>query len=579
MTGSEKVRALAADLYGPENASGVAPRIEALLAAYRQRIPLAAARDLDQRDALLITYPDQVVSNDRPPLQELAEFADRYLKNVVSGIHLLPFYPWSSDDGFSVIDPRRVAARYGTWDDIRHFCGPFELMFDAVVNHASAESPWFRLFLKDQAPYRDYFIRVEGSPDLSQVARPRTTPLTTAFEVEAGRQAVWTTFGPDQVDFNYKSPNLLIEILDVLLFYAAQGAAFIRLDAVAYLWKEFGTACINLPQTHTVIQLMRAVLEQAAPQVRLITETNVPQPDNLAYFGDGTNEAHLIYNFTLPPLVLHAFAVQRADLLAEWLSSLHVPPGDATFLNMLATHDGIGLNPLRGILSESEINGIADQCLSKGGFVSYKQLGGADTAPYELNMNYLDALGALGPGVDPDLELERFVAAHAIMLSLPGMPGIYFHSLFGSHGWLDSVLSSGQKRRINREKLSRKRLEVELSDPRSWRARVFHRLSRLLRIRATQPAFAPSAPLVAKGSEGAVLAFLRGALELGAPLLCLYNLSPARHEFTLPELGIGGRQPVLARDLIAGSLIDGSTLQSLMLQPYQSLWLTLEIPE
>src|SRR5690606_35016656 len=106
----------------------------------------------------------------------------------------------------------------------------------------------------------------------------------------------------DQVDLNFKNPAVLLATTRALLFYVEHGAKFIRLDAIAYLWKEIGTPCIHLPQTHQVIQLMRAVLDEVAPDVRLITETNVPHPDNISYFGAGTNEAQLVYNFALPPL-------------------------------------------------------------------------------------------------------------------------------------------------------------------------------------------------------------------------------------------------------------------------------------
>lgn len=579
LTASDEILALLSRLYGAERAGNIAGRVRALIAEYAGRIPRATMRNLDQRDGILIAYPDQVTSNGRPPLAELLAFAEKHLKGIVSAIHLLPFHPWSSDDGFSIIDPRAVAAQYGTWDDVRSLGERFNLMLDAVVNHASAESRWFELFRNRETPYQDYFIRVEGTPDLSAVARPRSTALTSPFATKVGDVAIWTTFGPDQVDFNYRSPDLLIEILDVLLFYAVQGALFLRLDAVAYLWKEIGTPCTNLPQTHTLVQLMRAVVEQAAPQVRLVTETNVPQTDNLAYLGDGTNEAHLIYNFSIAPLVLHGFSAQRSETLAEWLSTFPPPSGQVTFLNMLATHDGIGLEPLRGILPEAEINKLAQTCLERGGMVGYKALGDAGTRPYELNMNYLDALDALGPKVDSDLELERFVTAHAIMLSLPGVPAIYFHSLFGSRGWSDGVISSGQNRRINRQKLSRVRLERELSDPSSLRARVYRSLSRLLRIRAGQPAFSPQAPFEAPFAKGPVLGFWRGREGGNAATLCMYNLGPrpCKVSVPLPEGRSFGSGEL--RDLISGSRMADAVSGSFELSAYQSLWLTLDAQE
>ena len=175
-----------------------------------------------------------------------------------------------------------------------------------------------------------------------------------------------------------------------------QGAEFIRLDAIAYLWKEIGTACIHLPQTHAVVRIMHALLEQAAPQVRLITETNVPHTENMSYFGDGTNEAHLIYNFALPPLVLYTLQNGDAGPLSAWASGLTLPSQQVTFFNFLASHDGIGVTPLRGLLPESAIEELARRTLAQGGLVSYRSNPDGSQSPYELNINYFDALADLG---------------------------------------------------------------------------------------------------------------------------------------------------------------------------------------
>ena len=160
---------------------------------------------------------------------------------MVDDIHLLPFYPYSSDDGFSVIDYKQVNPALGTWDDVARVGQNFHLMFDGVINHISAQSAWFKAFLQDDPKYRDYFIVVEGEPDLSQVVRPRTLPLLTEFTTPSGAKKVWTTFSADQIDLNYANPEVLLDIIDVLLFYVAHGAELIRLDAIAYLWKEIGT--------------------------------------------------------------------------------------------------------------------------------------------------------------------------------------------------------------------------------------------------------------------------------------------------------------------------------------------------
>jgi len=429
-------------LYGPAVAAQVWPRLARLLERYRGQIPPPPTTGLSQRDALLITYGDQVQAPGQAPLRGLADFCHRHLAGVVSGVHVLPFYPWTSDDGFSVVDYRAIDPALGTWADVAALRGPageFRLMFDAVVNHISAHSAWFQAFLHDDARYRDYFIVVPGTPDLSQVVRPRALPLLTPVETATDSKAVWTTFSADQIDLNYANPDVLLEMVDLLLFYAARGADFIRLDAIAFLWKTIGTPCLHQPQTHRVVQLWRTVLDQVAPHVRLITETNVPHVDNLAYFGDGTNEAQLVYNFALPPLTLHTFRTGDARVLSAWAASLALPSDQVTFFNFLASHDGIGLNPARGLLPAEAVQALVDQVQAHGGLVSYKHNPDGTQSPYELNINYFDALSDPAGAEPLALQVDRFLAAQAIMLALVGVPGLYFHSLFGSRGWPDGV--------------------------------------------------------------------------------------------------------------------------------------------
>jgi sucrose phosphorylase len=315
-----------ASLYGVENAPQLLDRVQRIMDVYRTRIPQKNA-ELTEKDSILITYGDQVTSPDEKPLQTLRAFCKKNLTGVVGGIHVLPFYPWTSDDGFSVVDYRKVDTALGAWDDITAMQGNFRLMFDGVINHLSSQSEWFQAFLNDDPHYADYFIMTEDSPDLSKVVRPRALPLLTTFQTTSGEKRVWTTFSADQIDLNYQNPEVLLEILDVLLMYVERGATFIRLDAIAYLWKEIGTSCIHLPQTHQVVQFLRATLDEIAPYVHLITETNVPHEDNISYFGDGTNEAQLVYNFALPPLILHTFRVGDACALSDWATGLTLPSG------------------------------------------------------------------------------------------------------------------------------------------------------------------------------------------------------------------------------------------------------------
>jgi sucrose phosphorylase len=520
-------------LYGESRAGDVADALAALLAHAREKISARWPVDSrpTQRDAILITYGDQVRAEGEPPLRALADFLAARAADAISAVHILPFYPSSSDDGFSVTDYFAVDPALGSWNDVAALGGRFDLMFDAVFNHASAQGVWFKNFLAQKPGWETAFVAVEGDRDLSAVVRPRALPLLTEFETAAGRKRVWTTFSADQVDLNFADPRMLLRVLEALLFYVEHGARYVRLDAIAFLWKEPGTTSIHLPQTHAAIQLMRAALDEVAPAVQLITETNVPHQDNISYFGDGENEAQMVYNFALPPLVFHTLRTGDATALQHWARTLSLPSPRVTFFNFLASHDGIGLNPARGLLAPEEIDALVETAIAHGGFVSWKALPDGSKAPYELNVNYFDALSA--PAADEPLETQvaRFLAAHAIMLALRGVPGIYFHSLFGSRGDRAGADASGIPRRINREKLCADALNAELDAPDGRRARVFAGLRAMLRARAAHEAFDPFGAQEILDAPREIVAIRRG--EAGEAL-CLTNVSPREVTFDLP---------------------------------------------
>ena len=549
-------------LYGVERAPQLLQRVEQLLTKYHTRIKPRNG-EITERDSLLITYGDQVQTQNEKPLQTLNEFCKKYLTDVVSGIHILPFYPWTSDDGFSVVDYRQIDPALGTWDDVSAMQN-FRLMFDGVINHISSQSEWFHKFLQDDPQYRNYFITIAGDPDLSQVVRPRALPLLTTFETPSGEKKVWTTFSADQIDLNFKNPEVLFEILDILLLYIERGATFIRLDAIAYLWKELGTTCIHLPQTHHVIQFLRAALTEVAPHVQLITETNVPHTDNISYFGDGANEAQLVYNFALPPLTLHTLHTGDARILSDWARTLTLPSDKTTFFNFLASHDGIGLNPARGILSNADVDSLVDKALAHGGLISYKHNADGMQSPYEMNINYFDALSNPNGNESLDLQVDRFIAAQAIMLSIIGVPGIYFHSLFGSRGWLAGVQQTGRNRTINREKLQLNELQNQLANENSLRSKVFTRYSRLLKARSSPSAFHPHGTQKILDLHPSVFAIERISPDDKSSALCLHNVSRAQISLSLNHES--------AIDLFTGQKIQ---ISNVTLEPYQVRWLAL----
>lgn len=443
---------------------------------------------MDEKNSILITYGDSL-KGEGHPLNVLEKFMENYVEDTINTVHILPFFPYSSDDGFSVIDYKKVNPELGSWEDIKNFSKNYYLMFDAVINHISKESDWFQNFLNNDPKYKDYFITVNKNIDLSSVTRPRALPLLTKFDTPEGEKYVWTTFSEDQIDLNYKNPDLLLDIIDVLLFYIKNGASLLRLDAIGYLWKKIGTTCIHLEETHEVIKLFKDIFDSINKEVIIITETNVPHKENVSYFGNGNDEAQMVYNFSLPPLVLNSYQIHSSKHIAKWASELEYPSNETTFFNFLASHDGIGLMPVKDILSDEEINNLLKKVERNNGNISYKRNSDGTQSPYEMNINYFDALYDSKESMEENI--KKFLGAYFISFSLKGIPGIYIHSLLGSRNWVEGVEKLGYNRAINREKLSYKKLTEELKDEKSLRYKVFSGMKKMLNIRKKHKAFSP----------------------------------------------------------------------------------------
>jgi sucrose phosphorylase len=508
---------------------------------------------------MLIVYPDQLQDDGRPSLPILKRFLDSRVNGLITTVHLLPFFPSSSDDGFAVTDYLEADPRYGTWEDVRSIGRDYRLMIDAVLNHASAQGRWFKGFLRGEAPWCDYFLKPDLSADWTRVVRPRTTPLFTTVPTASGPASVWTTFSPDQVDLNYGNVELLLAVIGILLEYLRRGAQWLRLDAVGFLWKEPGSTCLHLPQTHRLLRLLHDVIEEAAPWARLVSETNVPHLDNIAYFGEG-HEAHMVYQFTLPPLLAHTLVSGDSRALTAWASQLASPPGGAYFLNFLASHDGIGLVPAIDWLAPVDIERLLARARECGG-VSLRNLPGGQAGPYELNANLFDLFG----GADSDA-VRRLVAAHAILLSFAGVPAIYFHSLVGSRGYPEGVQKTGALRSINRQKLSVRELEADLEDREGRRRCVFDSLLQLLHRRSSLPALHPDATQEVL-DVGEHVFGLRRVSQDGQELLCLAEVASRPVTVSLRLRGTSGR------DVLGGETV---RLDSIPFKPLQARWILVD---
>lgn len=549
-------------LYG-DRSMEIYKAVMELIRSWKAKCPEAVNKGwVNQDDVMLITYGDSIVDNNEAPLITLKRFADKYLKDTITAIHILPMYPYTSDDGFSVVDYYSINEKLGSWKDIKELASEYDMMYDAVVNHISRSSEWFQRYLECDGKYREYFIEADPEEDYSKVIRPRTLPLLTCFDTKEGKKHVWTTFSDDQVDLNYKNPLLLLDVLDVLLYYAHNGSRFIRLDAIGFAWKEKGTCCMHLKETHALVKLMRAVLEEVFPGTILITETNVPHADNISYFGNGSDEAHMVYQFPLPPLVLFSFITGNASKLSLWAKSLEetpLSPGTAYF-NFLASHDGIGVRPAEGILTAEERELMLKKVIKHGGRISYRTNSDGSRSPYELNINYMDALTDPASR-DDKMRARKFLAAQSILLSAAGVPGIYIHSLLGSRNWYEGVEQSGINRRINREKLNYERLCKELEDGCSIRSMVFREYSRLIRLRRKQSAFSPDASQKVLFLDDRAFCFIRHNSGTDEKLLVIVNVSEEEYDI---------RYELHGQDIISGEEIRQADIHML---PYQTRWI------
>ncbi|MFH8135872.1 alpha-amylase family glycosyl hydrolase [Pantoea osteomyelitidis] len=559
----EIINALIDKIYAGSFPVGARERLLSHIRAARDTVKMPRKPHWDEKDVVLITYADQFRESEAPTLQTFSRFYQQHLQSTFNLVHLLPFFPYTSDDGFSVVDYHQVNPICGEWQDIAELHTHTRLMFDFVCNHMSAKSPWFRHFLAQDPGWDDFFISMPPATDLSAVTRPRTSPLLTPFTLANGEtRFIWTTFSADQIDLNFANPEVLISMVDVLLDYLKKGADYVRLDAVGYMWKTPGTNCIHLEKTHQLVKLFRAIANVVAPGTVIITETNVPHKDNISYFGDGEDEAQMVYQFSLPPLVLHAIHSGSARALRQWASSLELSGNTTTFFNFLASHDGIGLNPARGILSEPEINALVRDLALEGALVSYKNNPDGTTSPYEINVTYLDALNKQED--DDETRLRRFLLAHGILLAFPGVPAIYIQSILGARNDREGVRAAGHNRAINREKYALREIEQALAGENWLRQQIFNRLSALIQLRTRQPAFHPDNAMTLFDSENALLILKRHRPESQDSLLCVFNLSSRQVEAHLPEMD-------KFHDVISGEKVDGT--QPVQLDAWQFMWL------
>lgn len=531
--------------------------------------PMAHRNHWSEQDMILISYGDSIEKAGQVPLASLHQFLNDECQGQINSVHILPFFPYSSDDGFSVIDYSSVNESLGTWKDIEAIGEDYHLMSDLVINHCSSRSKWFDNFIKGEGTGHDYFYTADLDEDTSQVVRPRTSDLFRETKTKNGVKQVWCTFSHDQVDFDFRNPQVLLNFVSIIRQYLDSGVRIFRLDAVAFLWKKAGTTCINLPETHEVIRLLRTLIEHARHDAIIITETNIPNRENLTYFGNA-NEAHCIYNFSLPPLLLNTLITGNCDYLKQWLMSMPPAQNGTAYFNFIASHDGIGLRPAEGLLSEKEINQLANTMQKFGGQISWRSSENGQVKPYELNITLFDALQGTTAGPDK-WGLERFICAHAIMLGLEGIPGIYIHSMLGTGNDYQKMEHTSQNRSINRHRWNYDELKHHLACPNSQHAKVLRRMLHLIQLRKQQAAFHPNATQFTLQLGTQLFGFWRQSLKRHQSIFCISNISDEVVDLQLSDINLIGTDSW--NELISNTKLEPSQT-SWQLQPYQTVWLS-----
>lgn len=531
-------------------------------------IPSETLKKWDQRDAFLITYGDSIREPNEKGLATFTRFYREHLAKYFNAVHILPFHPYTSDDGFAVSDFSRLREGLGHWGDLKELSQHARVMGDLVINHISSEHPWFTQFLDNTAPGKDYIYHVAQGTEVTQVTRPRSHPLLQRFDTTDGEKWVWCTFSRDQVDLDFTNPDVFMEMLQVLLNYIAQGVSVVRLDAVGFIWKEMGTNCLSLPQAHAIVQALRAAVTSVAPDTLFITETNVPLAENLSYFGQ-QDEAHMVYNFSLAPVLSHAILSGKTSAIRKCLMRMPSSPAGCAFFNFTASHDGIGLRPAEALLNDDEIAQLIAHSTQMGGEVSYRELPNKTLKAYELNITLASLFGSNFAG-ENQLGLERFVLSQAIAMSIEGVPAIYIQSIFAALNDRSGFENSGMPRRINRKPWGYKEAEFQLlHEPRARSA--FNQLTTLLQIRQGQPAFHPNATQYTLNLGPHVLGVWRESLLKDQSIFCVFNLSDQRQLLPLNELNLLMTHHWV--DLISQIAVDDPDDGVLVLAPYQIVWL------
>ncbi|MXX09661.1 MAG: glycosidase [Synechococcus sp. SB0667_bin_8] len=528
----------------------------------------ATCQRWDQSTAILITYADTVTAADEPALAVLNRFLSQDYGTVgLPVLHVLPFLRSSSDRGFAVCDHTRLEPHFGDWRHLQQLAHGRRLMADLVVNHVSASHPWVQQFRRGQAPGSFMVMAPPALQGWDNVVRPRSSVLFTLMDTHQGLRPVWTTFGPDQVDLDWSRLEVLESFARLMHTYVDHGITWVRLDAVGFLWKEPYTTCLHHPKTRILVQALRLLLERYTCNGVLLTETNVPEEENLSYLRSG-DQAHVAYNFPLPPLLLEALLSNRCDLINRWLARWPRLPRGSAMLNFTASHDGIGLRPAEGLISPERLSNLLMRCEERGGLVSHRTEADGSLSPYELNISWWSAMA--GPATTPRrLQLERFLASQLLVMALPGVPAFYLPTLLAAGNNHPTYCKTGCRRDLNRPRFDLQALRQDLENTDSPASIIRILMAHALGIRAQLPAFHPETPMALLSPERSDMIVLqRGHRDDPDNLWVVQSFREEAVELDVSLLD--PRHDGCWRDRLSQRVVTGPRLA---LSPYEVLWL------
>ncbi|WP_440922426.1 alpha-amylase family glycosyl hydrolase [Candidatus Pelagibacter sp.] len=523
-------------------------------------------KSISEKTTLVICYGDSVYSEKKKSIKVFQSFFQKKLKNYFNTIHFLPFYPSSSDSGFAVKDHYKVENKLGNWQDVKNVSKLSNVMADIVINHSSARGLWFKNFLKKKEPGKDYFLIVNSKFNTSKVVRPRDHKLLKKIKIFKKSDYLWRTFSPDQIDLNFRNPHVLIQFIKIMIHLINNGVTIFRLDAIAYLWKENGTQCINLKQTHEIIKLFRYIINLLNVQTTIITETNLPEKENLSYFGSN-DEANWIYNFSLPPLLIHAFLFENSSYLNKWSKNLPNTKNENCYLNFIASHDGIGIRPTEGLLNKKTLNSFLKRLKKNGSKFSYRKVQNKVKKVYEANITIFDALKKSDYDQKGEFYLERYVSAHAIMISFEGIPAIYFNSMFGASNDEAKFIITGNNRDVNRYRWNLKNISNKLKVKNTKQSIFYNKLCNLLNIRRKQKAFHPNAQRINLNFGSKIYGFKRISKDKKQTIICITNLSSKSQKTRIVKKSKKIKNLLNLR-------IKLENKKFLVLKPFETVWLS-----